>query len=68
MQDLFTLFFCRTICDSLTTQSFNFLYPSDHFSNLRCPLWCPYTGRFLAELTHQVFSDLEASKYQVRDL
>jgi hypothetical protein len=44
------------------------LYPSDHFSNLRCPLWCPYTGRFLAELTHQVFSDLEASKYQVRDL
>lgn len=24
------------------------------------------TGRFLAEVTQQVFSDLEASKYQVR--
>lgn len=28
-------------------------------------LWCLVTGRFLAELTQQVFSDLKASKYQV---
>jgi hypothetical protein len=26
---------------------------------------CTWTGRFLAELTKEVFSDLEASKYQV---
>jgi hypothetical protein len=26
---------------------------------------CLYTGRFLAELTKQVFSDLSGSKYQV---
>jgi hypothetical protein len=32
---------------------------------LTVSMTCTWTGRFLAELTKEVFSDLEASKYQV---